>query len=255
MGIKAKKSYGQHFLTDEHKAEQIAKSLSLTGYDLLFEIGPGTGMLSKYLMDLDINTYFIDADKDMIAYMTQHYPDHQDKFILSDVLKYKFNDIAADKPFAIVGNFPYNISSQIIFKAIDYREQVPELVGMFQLEMAQRVCATHGNKSYGIISVLTQVFYDTQLLFKVPPGSFNPPPKVQSAVIRLTRKTDQVDFNYSLLKRIVKQSFNQRRKMMRNTLKGVFNEDTLKNDPIFTKRPEQLSVKDFIDLSVNYSET
>ena len=253
MRVKAKKSYGQHFLTDEDMARDIAQSLSLSGYELIFEIGPGTGRVSKYLFELDIERRLVDADRDMIAHMRKHYPDHADELIESDVLKYDFTDHAGDRPFAIVGNFPYNISSQIVFKAIDHREQMPELVGMFQLEVAERICADHGSKKFGIISVLTQVYYDAELILHVPPESFNPPPKVDSAVIRLTRKQKPFpEFNERLLKRVVKQSFNQRRKMMRNTLKGVFDAELLNSDPIFTKRPEHLAVGQFIDIINQY---
>jgi len=167
-----------------------------------------------------------------------------------DFLKAKLDEIFENQPFALIGNFPYNISSQIVFKMVDYRHLISEMVGMFQKEMAERIIAAPGGKDYGVISVLTQAFYEGKLLFNVSKGNFNPPPKVESAVIRLTRKeSPELDYDFQLFRNIVKTTFNQRRKMLRNTLKGFFKDETILEDPFFQQRPEQLSVADFVELT------
>ncbi|MEY4925769.1 MAG: Ribosomal small subunit methyltransferase [Bacteroidota bacterium] len=252
--MKAKKSYGQHFLTSDAISERIAKSLLKTeSYKgKVIEVGPGKGMLTKQLLACGYDLLCVEADRDMVAFLNEHYPKTlKDRILSADFMKVKLEEHIGESQFAIIGNYPYNISSQIIFKAIDYREQVVELVGMFQKEMAARVVAPHGSKTYGVISVLTQAYFDCKYLFTVHKGSFNPPPKVESAVIRLTRR-DSLDLgcDAKLFKTIVKLSFGQRRKMLRNTMRSLvgMNEELFEN-PIFNERPEQLSVQQFKDLT------
>lgn len=249
--MKAKKSYGQHFLTSEVISERIANSLLLTEtYNDVLEVGPGQGMLTKYLLGKDYHLKVVEADRDMVTYLNAHYPQLSPNIISEDFMKLRLEEVMGDN-FAIIGNFPYNISSQIVFKMLACRQFVPEMVGMFQKEMAERIVAAPGNKTYGVISVLTQAFYDGKLLFNVKPGSFNPPPKVMSAVIRLTRKPDYENLgcDHKLFKTIVKLAFGQRRKMLRNTMKSLINDSEVLEMPIFKERPEQLSVQDFVEMT------
>ncbi|MEM1322560.1 MAG: 16S rRNA (adenine(1518)-N(6)/adenine(1519)-N(6))-dimethyltransferase RsmA [Bacteroidota bacterium] len=249
--MKAKKSYGQHFLTNEQTASRIAESLQLNdAYDRVLEIGPGRGMLTKYLLPADYELLVVEADRDMVLYLQKYYPELQDQIISADFLKVELSQVMGDRPFAIIGNFPYNISSQILFKMLDHKEQVPELVGMFQREMAQRVVADPGSKTYGVISVLVQAYYHGEYLFTVDRSQFHPPPKVQSGVIRLWRKTESpIDCDPKLFRRIVKQTFSQRRKMLRNTMNSFIKGDPLLREPFFQQRPERLSVEDFVWLT------
>ena len=250
MRTKAKKSFGQHFLTNEPVCEKIANSLlAAKDYPRVLEIGPGQGVLTKYLMQKDYELFAVDADKDMIAYMIKKYPNFEDRLILADCLKINFFELFNGQQFNIIGNFPYNISSQIIFKILKNPELVPEMVGMFQKEMADRVIAPHGSKTYGVISVLTQALYSAERLFNIAPGSFSPPPKVNSSVIRLVRKEGELGCDYKKLRMVVKNGFSQRRKMLRNTMKPMITDPTLLEDPIFVKRPEQLSLEDFVGLT------
>lgn len=250
--IRAKKSYGQHFLTNEHYAQRIADSLMPEGrYGSLVEVGPGQGMLTKYLVGKGLNFKAVEADADMVRYLHEHFPDLQGRIIADDFLRVRLED-HFDDDFAIIGNFPYNISSQILIKAIDYRRLVPELVGMFQKEVADRVVAPPGNKVYGIISVLVQAWFEAEYLFGVSKGNFNPPPQVQSAVIRLRRRETPLvtEADEKLFRQIVKVAFGQRRKMLRNTIKPFVPEnDPLLEGPFFTQRPEQLSLADFVQLT------
>jgi len=248
--LKAKKSFGQHFLTSEETAHQIANALLVKeGYKNLLEIGPGKGMLTKYLLKKNFKLTVVEADIEMVTYLKKHFAELQDKIIHADFLQLDLQPIFGDEPFAIIGNFPYNISSQILFKMLERKSQIPELVGMFQKEMAERVVSPPGKKSYGIISVLVQAYYDAELLFQVDKALFNPPPNVQSAVIRLTRKENLIlGCNEKLFRQVVKQTFNQRRKMLRNTIKSFFKTEVPEND-FLTKRPEQLSVEDFVALT------
>jgi len=248
--VKAKKHLGQHFLNDESVAQKIANTLSLQGYDSVLEIGPGMGVLTKYLLKKDTSTYVIEIDAESVRYLQSNYLNLAPRIIEQDFLKYDLNKVFNGKPFAIIGNFPYNISSQIVFKALEMREQIPEFSGMFQKEVAQRICSEEGSKVYGILSVLTQAFYKAEYLFTVPPNVFNPPPKVDSGVLRLTRKEHfKLPCNEKLFFKVVKQAFQQRRKTIRNSLK-IFNlSDNLKANSIFGKRPEQLSVQEFIELT------
>ncbi|MBT8286236.1 MAG: 16S rRNA (adenine(1518)-N(6)/adenine(1519)-N(6))-dimethyltransferase RsmA [Flavobacteriaceae bacterium] len=257
--VQAKKHLGQHFLKDEEIARKISETLSLNGYNNVLEIGPGTGVLTKYLLQKNINLVAMDLDADSIIYLNHSFPlEHPELFereesfkvIEADFLKANIRDIFGDRPFAIIGNFPYNISTQIVFRMLEYKDQIPEFSGMFQKEVAKRICEKEGSKAYGILSVLVQAFYDAEYLFTVHPEVFDPPPKVQSGVLRLTRKENRdLNCDEALFFRVVKTAFNQRRKTLRNSLK-IFNlSDNLKEDAIFDRRPEQLGVAEFISLT------
>ncbi|RZN83677.1 MAG: 16S rRNA (adenine(1518)-N(6)/adenine(1519)-N(6))-dimethyltransferase RsmA [Winogradskyella sp.] len=250
MSVKAKKHLGQHFLKDENIAKKIADTLSLKGYDDVLEIGPGMGVLTKHLLDKDTTTHVIEIDTESVDYLKNNYLNLSDRIYEKDFLRYDLNLVFKGKSFAIIGNFPYNISSQIVFKTLEMRDQIPEFSGMFQKEVAKRICSKEGNKVYGILSVLTQAFYDAEYLFTVPPSVFNPPPKVDSGVLLLTRKENYtLPCDEKLFFRVVKTGFQQRRKTLRNSLK-VFNlSDNLKANTIFGQRPEQLSVAQFIELT------
>jgi 16S rRNA (adenine1518-N6/adenine1519-N6)-dimethyltransferase len=248
--VRAKKHLGQHFLTDQNIAKNIADSLSFTGYEIVLEIGPGMGVLTKYLLEKEIDTYVIEIDTESVTYLGENYPKLKDKIISKDFLKYNINEVFEGKPFAIIGNFPYNISTQIVFKCLEWRAQVPEFSGMFQKEVAERICSKKGSKVYGILSVLAQAFYEVEYLFTVEPEVFNPPPKVKSGVMRMRRKENfSLPCDEKLLFRVVKTAFQQRRKTMRNSLKSFELSDNLKEDTIFDLRPEQLSVEQFIELT------
>jgi len=248
--VKAKKHLGQHFLTDENIAKQIADTLSLDGYDNVLEIGPGMGVLTKYLLDKPTTTYVIEIDTESVAYLEAHYPKLHGKIISKDFLKYNINEVFEGKPFAIIGNFPYNISTQIVFRTLELRDQIPEFSGMFQKEVAERICSKKGSKVYGILSVLAQAFYDAEYLFTVHENVFNPPPKVKSGVMRLRRKENyKLPCDEKLLFTVVKTAFQQRRKTLRNSLKSLNLHDNLREETIFDLRPEQLSVEQFIELT------
>jgi len=250
MSVKAKKYLGQHFLKDENIAVKIAASLTENGYDTVLEIGPGMGVLTKYLLRRKFTTYVIEIDRESVEYLQVHYLNLSERIIAEDFLKIDLKDYFQDNPTAIIGNFPYNISTQIVFKTLENKHQIPELCGMFQKEVAQRIAEKPGSKSYGILSVLAQAFYDVEYLFTVPPSVFNPPPKVHSGVIRLIRKKNYtLPIDEDLFFKVVKTAFNQRRKTLRNSLKTFNLSDKLREDTIFAKRPEQLSVQEFIILT------
>jgi len=250
MRVKPKKQLGQHFLNDESIAKKIADTLTLNGYKKVLEIGPGMGVLTKYVLEKPLETYVIEIDNESVSYLEVHYPQLNKRIIQEDVLKYDFSKIFGNHPFAIIGNFPYNISSQIVFKMLENRNQIPEFSGMFQKEVAQRICEKEGSKTYGILSVLVQAFYSAEYLFTVPPSVFNPPPKVDSGVLRLVRKPDfSLPCSEKLFFSVVKSAFQQRRKTLRNSLKAFKLSDNLKANIIFGKRPEQLSVGAFIELA------
>ena len=259
MSVKAKKHLGQHFLTDETIAQKIADTLSENGYNQVLEIGPGMGVLTKYLLTKKSKITVCEIDRESIAYLKGSFPKEnfqlntsKEKFeiIEGDFLKKNISGLFKKEQVAIIGNFPYNISSQIVFKAIENREFVPEFAGMFQKEVAMRIAEKEGSKIYGILSVLTQAFFDVEYLFTVPPTVFNPPPKVDSGVIRLIRKENfTLPVDEKLFFTVVKTAFNQRRKMLRSSLKSFNISDSLKEDPIFAMRPEQLSVQEFIFLT------
>jgi 16S rRNA (adenine1518-N6/adenine1519-N6)-dimethyltransferase len=248
--VKAKKHLGQHFLKDESIAQAIADTLSLEGYNDVLEIGPGMGVLTKYLLDKPINTYVIEIDTESVAYLDSNYPKLKDKIISKDFLRYDCNEIFEGKQYAIIGNFPYNISTQIVFRTLEFRHQIPEFSGMFQKEVAERICEKKGSKAYGILSVLAQAFYDAEYLFTVDEHVFNPPPKVKSGVLRLRRKEDfSLPCGEKLFFTVVKTAFQQRRKTLRNSLKTLNLSDNLREDKVLDLRPEQLSVADFIALT------
>ena len=250
MSVKAKKHLGQHFLTDELIAQQIADSLVGKNYKNVLEIGPGMGVLTKYLLKKDYTTHVIEIDTESVEYLQAHYLNLADRIISKDFLRIDISEYMGEEPFAIIGNFPYNISSQIVFKTLENRHQIPEFSGMFQKEVALRIAEKAGSKVYGILSVLTQAFYDVEYLFTVPPTVFNPPPKVDSGVIRLTRKENYtLPVDEKLFYKVVKTAFQQRRKTLRNSLKTLNLSDILREDSIFGKRPEQLSVEEFINLT------
>jgi len=260
--VKAKKHLGQHFLKDEETAEKIGNTLTLNGYENILEIGPGTGVLTKYILQKKKNVLAVDLDTESIAYLKQSFalehptvPTGNFKVEEADFLKMDLGKLFNGEAFAITGNFPYNISTQIVFKALENKELVPEFTGMFQKEVAQRICGKEGNKTYGILSVLTQTFYDAEYLFTVPPTVFNPPPKVESGVLRLIIKENlELPIEEKLLYRVVKTAFQQRRKTLRNSLKSFELSDQLKEDAIFGQRPEQLSVAQFIALAQKIEE-
>lgn len=248
--VTAKKHLGQHFLKDESIAKDIADTLNLEGYDDVLEIGPGMGVLTKYLLDKPIMTYVIEIDTESVTYLDAKYPKLKDKIISQDFLKYNINEIFGGKQFAIIGNFPYNISTQIVFRTLEFRDQIPEFAGMFQKEVAERICEKEGSKAYGILSVLVQAFYDAEYLFTVDENVFNPPPKVKSGVLRLRRKEDySLPCSEKLFFTVVKTAFQQRRKTLRNSLKTLNLTDALREDELFNKRPEQLNVAQFIALT------
>ena len=251
--VKAKKHLGQHFLKDLNIAQKIADTLSLANYKKVVEIGAGMGVLTQFLLKKDTEVYVVEIDKESVAYLEAHYPELRGKIIADDFLKY---DIAGylRGPFAIIGNFPYNISTQIVFKLLELRDYVPEFSGMFQKEVAERICEREGSKTYGILSVLVQAFYEATYLFTVSEGVFNPPPKVKSGVLRLVRKPNyHLDCDEALFFTIVKTAFNQRRKTLRNSLKPLLTNESLKKNSIFDKRPEQLPWQDFVFITKEIS--
>jgi len=248
--VRAKKHLGQHFLKDESIAQDIADTLNLKGYNDVLEIGPGMGVLTKYLLEKEVTTYVIEIDSESVAYLDQNYPKLKDKIISKDFLKYNINEVFDGKQFAIIGNFPYNISTQIVFRTLEFRHQIPEFAGMFQKEVAERICEKKGTKAYGILSVLVQAFYEAEYLFTVSEAVFDPPPKVKSGVLRLRRKEDfSLPCSEKLFFTVVKTAFQQRRKTIRNSLKTLNLSDNLREDVIFDLRPEQLNVQQFIELT------
>jgi len=254
LSVKAKKHLGQHFLTDENIARKIVEGLSYEDYKNVMEVGPGMGVLTKYLLEKDQNIYLAEIDTESIEYLKKNYSKVTEDTFVGDFLKQDFNFINGEQ-IAIIGNFPYNISSQILFKIIDYYGQVPEMVGMFQKEVAERTAAVPRTKDYGILSVLIQAYYDVSYLFTVHENVFNPPPKVKSGVIRLTRNPKEgLAGNEVLFKQIVKAGFNQRRKKLSNSLKVLEIPDALKTHEFLDKRAEELSVLDFISFANLWKE-
>jgi 16S rRNA (adenine1518-N6/adenine1519-N6)-dimethyltransferase len=248
--VKAKKHLGQHFLKDESIAAAIADTMNFEGYQDVLEIGPGMGVLTKYLLEKPVTTYVIEIDAESVVYLNENFPKLKDKIISKDFLKYNSNETFEGKQFGIIGNFPYNISTQIVFRTLEYRNQIPEFAGMFQKEVAERICEKKGTKAYGILSVLVQAFYDAEYLFTVDEHVFDPPPKVKSGVLRLRRKENfTLPCSEKLFFTVVKTAFQQRRKTLRNSLKTLNLSDNLREDSIFDLRPEQLTVDQFIGLT------
>ena len=235
-------------MKDSNISKKIVEGLVSKKLNSIIEIGPGMGILTQHLINSKTKTYFIEIDKESITYLNNVFPEIKDSIINEDFLKIDLAQFKA--PIGLIGNFPYNISSQILFKLIENREKIEELVGMFQFEVAKRICAPPGSKTYGILSVLVQAFYSAEFLFALSPHHFNPPPKVNSGVIKLTKKNTQfLDCDENLFFKIVKTSFQQRRKTLRNSLKSFNLPINIKEDAIFEKRPEALSVDDFILLT------
>lgn len=249
MNVKAKKHLGQHFLTDENIAKKIVEGLSFEGYKKVLEVGPGMGVLTKYLLEKEAEIFVAEIDAESIEYLKKNYNQLQENHFTGDFLKININEVFGEQ-VAVIGNFPYNISSQILFKIIDFYENVPEMVGMFQKEVAERTAAIPRTKDYGILSVLVQALYDVKYLFTVHENVFNPPPKVKSGVIILTRNPKNgLEGNEVLFKQIVKAGFNQRRKKLSNSLKILNIPEVLKNHAFLDKRAEELSVEDFISFT------
>lgn len=248
--VRAKKHLGQHFLNDLSIARRIADSLQTPPAHVI-EVGPGMGVLTQFLVQrTDIDLQVVEIDTESVAYLNVHYPQLAGRIIEGDFLNLDLGALFPER-FSIIGNFPYNISSQIFFKAFDNRNQVRSVVGMVQREVGQRITSAPGSKSFGILSVLLQSFFDAEYLFTVDENVFTPPPKVKSAVIRLERNNvTTLPCNEALFIRVVKAAFNQRRKMMRNSLRQVpFNHDAVMHLPVFNLRPEQMSVSGFQELT------
>ena len=245
-----KKSLGQHFLNDKGIAQKIVSSLRADGICKVIEVGPGMGALTPFLLqEQRFDVRFVEIDAQAAEYLKAQYPAIKDKLVVADFLRHPFETYFGNEPLAIIGNFPYNISSQIFFKILDYRSQVQEVVGMLQKEVAERIAAPPGSKTYGITSVLLQAFYDIEYLFTVHEHVFTPPPKVKSGVIRLIRnRIKTLPCDEVLFFRVVKTSFNQRRKMLGNSIKTLLPAGHAAN-PILSKRPEQLGVQEFIELT------
>ena len=242
-----KKSLGQHFLKDENICRDIVSSLPVKQDDQVLEVGPGAGAITKYLLELPgINFKAVELDTEKVQYLEKTYPKIKGKLINEDILR---TAPPFEGQFSIIGNFPYNISSQIMFRILEWRQQVPEVVGMFQKEVALRIAAGHGNKEYGILSVLIQAFYKVEYLFEVHENCFNPPPKVKSGVVKFTRLEQPLDIaSERKFFVLVKTAFGQRRKQLRNPLKTLFDKEYLQ-DELFTKRAEALTVAEFAALS------
>lgn len=251
MKVTAKKHLGQHFLTSVKIANDIATTLQGGDYKKVLEIGGGKGILTKELLDIHgENLSVVDIDKESILYLKKYFPKLGDRIIEGDFLEMRLSDITEDK-IALIGNYPYNISTQIMFKVLDNKDQIVECAGMFQKEVAVRIASMPGNKQYGVTSVLLQTWYDIEYLFSVGPEHFDPPPKVNSGVIRLTRNTrTELDIPEKFFKRVVKTSFGMRRKTLRNSLKGMLNEyDVQLPEQYEGERPEQLNVEQFLEIA------
>ncbi|MBX7109736.1 MAG: 16S rRNA (adenine(1518)-N(6)/adenine(1519)-N(6))-dimethyltransferase RsmA [Chitinophagales bacterium] len=249
--LQAKKSLGQHFLTDENIARKIVDAFyEINAPDTILEVGPGQGALTKYLLtDKPCNYFGVELDQRMIPLLISAFPALEERIFNEDILTFDFSKTGSSQ-LTIIGNFPYNISSQILFKVYDHKETVQHVVGMFQKEVAKRIVAGYGNKEYGILSVLLQAFYDVTYLFDVSAGCFSPPPKITSGVIRLVRKEQQpLLHDEEKFRQLVKSGFGQRRKTLRNSLRHMINHVTFLHDPVFDKRAEQLSVGSWIELS------
>lgn len=249
--VKPKKFLGQHFLKDLQIAQDIADTVDVFPELPILEVGPGMGVLTQFLVKKERLVKVVEVDFESVAYLRNEYPSLEDHIIEDDFLKMNLNRLFDGKPFVLTGNYPYNISSQIFFKMLDNKELIPCCTGMIQKEVAERIAAPPGSKTYGILSILIQAWYNVEYLFTVSEHVFNPPPKVKSAVIRMTRNDVQdLGCDEKLFKQIVKTTFNQRRKMLRNSIKPIVGaESPILQDEIATKRPEQLSIQQFIALT------
>lgn len=250
----AKKSMGQHFLHRQDIATAIVDACTCEQTQgRILEVGPGPGVLTSILLDRNLDLRCVELDLDMVAILRQKFPQLNDRIIQSDILKVNFHQVFDGQNFNVIGNFPYNISSQIVFQILQFKDIVPRMVGMFQKEMAERIIASPGSKAYGIISVLTQAWYKSYRVIEIPPSAFKPPPKVDSLVIGLDRLNEEFGIkDEKSFRRIVKSSFAMRRKMLRNNLKGLFPNPEVLSDPIFNQRAEQLSIKDYVELTELY---
>ena len=253
--VKPKKNLGQHFLTDLNIARRIADTVDACPDIPVLEIGPGMGVLTQYLVQKPREVKAVEIDSESVAYLHEAFPKLHDNIIGEDFLRMDLNTIFGGRQFVLTGNYPYDISSQIFFKMLDYKELIPCCTGMIQREVAERIASRPGNKSYGILSVMIQAWYDTEYLFTVDENVFNPPPKVKSAVIRMTRNgVIDLGCNEALFKRVVKAVFNQRRKMLRVSLKQLFSKETMPapeffTNDVMTRRPDQLSLQEFVHLT------
>ncbi len=249
--VKPKKFLGQHFLKDLSIAKDIADTVDECPGLPILEVGPGMGVLTQFLMEKGREVKVVELDFESVAYLRENFPALEGNIIEDDFLKLKLEKLFDGRPFVLTGNYPYNISSQIFFKMLDYKDLIPCCTGMIQNEVAERIAAGPGSKTYGILSILIQAWYKVEYLFTVHEHVFNPPPKVKSAVIRMTRnETKELGCNERLFKLIVKTTFNQRRKTLRNSISSILEKgNPLSNDPVFNKRPEQLSVQEFIELT------
>ncbi len=247
--VRAKKHLGQHFLNDLNIAERTVQALLEAGSgNPIIEVGPGTGVLTRFLIEKGVNFIALDVDTESIAYLQKEFPQHSEKFKEADFLAADLKKLCGEK-FNVLGNFPYNISSQIMFRVLEYRHNVDVVTGMFQKEVAERIAEKPGSKQYGILSVLLQAFYNIEYLFTVHENVFTPPPKVKSAVIRLQRNAvTKLNCDEVLFKKVVKTTFNQRRKTIRNSVRSLFNNNEIRH-PLLDKRPEQLSVEQFVELT------
>ena len=251
MQVRAKKGLGQHFLRDHQIASDIVDALVLEGRTRVLEVGPGMGVLTRFLLQkTGIETTVIEIDTESVSYLKANLPELGNRIIEGDFLHLDLKKNYSNTPFSLIGNFPYNISSQILFKVLDNRELIPEVVGMLQKEVAERICCGPGSRTYGILSVLLQAWYHVEYLFTVNEDVFDPPPKVKSAVIRLTSNgRSELGCNEKLFKAVVKQAFNQRRKMLRNSIRSFTPRYDELDTVTLTRRPEQLSVEEFIKLT------
>lgn len=251
MQVRPKKSLGQHFLKDLSVASRISDTVDSCPSIPILELGPGMGVLTQYLMQKERELKVVEIDLESVEYLHSHYPSLRDNILGADFLKMDLSSVFEGRPFVLTGNYPYNISSQIFFKMLDYKDYIPCCTGMIQKEVAERLAASPGGKIYGVLSILIQAWYDVEYLFTVDEHVFDPPPKVKSAVIRLTRNDNvSLGCDERLFRRIVKTVFTMRRKMLRNGMKQIVGSDApMLSDPLFNKRPEQLSISDFIDLT------
>lgn len=255
--VRPKKNLGQHFLTDLSIAKRIADTVDTPYSDLpVLEVGPGMGVMTQYLVEKPRPFKVVEIDRESVAYLNEHFPQLRENILGEDFLRMDLQKVFDGQQFVLTGNYPYDISSQIFFKMLDNKDLIPCSTGMIQREVALRIASEPGTKAYGILSVLIQAWYDVEYLFTVEPDVFNPPPKVQSAVIRMTRnKVEHLDCDENLFKRVVKTVFNQRRKMLRVSLRQLVHckeeRDTQDffSDPIMTKRPEQLTIQQFVELT------
>ena len=250
--VTAKKRLGQHFLIDLTIARDIADTVDICPGTPVLEVGPGMGVLTQFLLEKQRELKVVEIDEESVAYLRHNLTALQEENIIpDDFLKMHLDRVFNGEQFMLIGNYPYNISSQIFFKMLDYKEYIPFCSGMIQKEVGERLAAAPGSKAYGILSILIQLWYDVEYLFTVDENVFSPPPKVKSAVVRMKRnKREELECNESLFKKIVKGTFNQRRKKLRNSIQQIVGKNsTLLSDPILDKRPEQLSIEDFIDLT------